>query len=74
MNRVSLVLASLASMFLAGCATQDTQTQTTRAQEEPVLTGSRLPRGSASVRTIDAPGAEEMMRTRGQIGQGGPGK
>ena len=75
MNRYDLVLASLALVFIAGCATVDTQTQTARSKDDDsYLTGSRLPHGAASVRTIDKAGAEEMLRTRGQIGQGVPGK
>ena len=71
MNRISLIFAALVSIAFAGCATVGTE-QPAEKQEGSVLTGSRLPHGSTSVRMIDQRSYDNMIRNQGHIpGPGG---
>jgi hypothetical protein len=65
MNRYTLLLATLAATFAAGCASTPVVNSAADAQDEKTrVTGSRLPaRDSASVNSIDnKQGVTDMMQ------------
>jgi PBP1b-binding outer membrane lipoprotein LpoB len=70
MNRYDLLLATIAAVLIAGCASVTTQTAEPQ-QDKTVVTGSRLPAregaASADVKSIGSKeGIDDMMK-RGSV-------
>jgi hypothetical protein len=77
MNRYDLLLATIAAVLIAGCASVTTQTAEPQ-RDKTVITGSRLPvregATSAEVKSIgNKQGIDDMMRGTSYIPpKGGP--